>query len=81
MQTFVAICYGYWGRGATEEESLKQLRKAGAGKNDLTTVYCVTHEESQDKPFVDACGSINYHGTNQKIARYVKNKREEIAQV
>ena len=40
MRTFyLAICFGYWGRGDTEEDAMKQCRKAGGSNTDTTMVY------------------------------------------
>lgn len=41
MKMFVAICFGYWGRGETEEAALAQCRKAGGKKKAETFVYRV----------------------------------------
>lgn len=48
MKTYyIAIAYGYWGRGETEEAALKQCRKAGCGKKEKTLVYRVDVETEE----------------------------------
>jgi len=79
MTTYIAICFGYWGRGATEAEALKQLRKAGGGKRDKTVVYVVEHAPDQDKPWVDDYGTMCWHGERAKIAEIVNGKRIDCA--
>ena len=70
MRTFIAICFGYWGRGTTEAEALKQVRKAGGGKKDKTYVYAVTHATDQEKPWVDNYGTMCWHGDRELVAHY-----------
>lgn len=48
MRTYyIAICFGYWGRGADEATALKNCRKAGGGKTDTTMVYRVDVETEE----------------------------------
>lgn len=78
MKTYLAICFGYWSRGATEEEALAQLYKAGGRKRDATVTYVVEHSPTEDKPYVDNYGNICYYGSNTKLAEYVEGKRQPI---
>jgi hypothetical protein len=48
--TYIAICFGYWGKGDTEAKALAQLRKAGGGKKDHTFVYRIEYETGKDAP-------------------------------
>lgn len=85
METmYVAVSFGYWGRGDTEAEAIKQWRKAGGKFRDkfsrAVIVYRITYEAGKDKPFVDGYGSINYYGESVKIAEYNQNgKRKDMA--
>ena len=78
MTTYIAICFGYWGRGKTDMAALTQLRKAGGKAKDFKVIYRNDHEASQDKPYVDDCGTICYHGTLTKITEIKNGKRKEL---
>lgn len=79
---YVALAFGYWGAGETEEEALANCRKAGAKKSERTILYRnVRPAEKAGKehdPTVDDYGNIGYYGTNTKIAEYKKNKRTSL---
>ena len=60
---YIALAFGYWGAGETEEKALANCRKAGAKKSERT---------------VDGYGNIGYYGTNTKIAEYKQNKRTSL---
>jgi len=49
MRTYyIAICFGYWGRGDDEATALKNCHKAGGGKTDTTMVYRITTSIEED---------------------------------
>lgn len=76
---YVAIAFGYWGRGETELEALANCRKAGAKKSEKTIVYQnVRPGEKEGKEFdptVDSYGNINYYGTNTRLYALVRGKK------
>ncbi len=73
---FVAVAFGYWGRGDTQDEAVDQCRKAGAKKRDRTVVYQNDFDEAtlgvkaslENTPYVDSHGGVNYHGELKKVA-------------
>ena len=72
---YIAICFGYWGRGDDEETALKNLRKAGGSKKDKTTIYRIDCEADKDAPFVYSSGTMVWYGDRTKVAEYTKGKR------
>lgn len=76
--TYVAICLGNWGRGATEEEARKNMVKAGGKKSLFTIIYRNERKPTQDAPYVDDWGCINYYGTNERVAEYNHGKRKPV---
>lgn len=88
MTTFIAVAFGYWGRGDTEQKAIDQCRRAGSKKNDTIIVYRndVTDKElSRAKstpeydaaaPYVTDDGCTVYYGTLTKVATIERGKRK-----
>ena len=76
--TYVAICFGYWGRGKTEAIARAQLKKSGGKAKDFTIIYRVEYEAGKAKPYVDDAGSLCFFGVRQKIAEIKNGKRREL---
>lgn len=77
---YLAIAFGYWGRGANEADALKNCRKAGAKKGDKTLIYLneiPANLSKREAPFVDDWGQTNYYGRLALIAEYSRGKRTE----
>ena len=86
---YVAITFGYWGRGSSEQAAIKACRKAGwNGKHDRLIIYRNCYEgiyksAEEDKPTVNSYGMIFFNGRISKIAVYEKgarSKRREIVE-
>ena len=61
--------YGVWGKGKTVQDSIKQVRKAGAKLTDKVVVYEISHYADQEAPSVSDYGSIHYHGNLEKVVK------------
>lgn len=75
MTWFIAVAFGYWGRGATEEKALEECRKAGAKKGEKTILYRIFDSEGREAPYVDDHGYVCYFGIKTEVAVYERNKR------
>jgi hypothetical protein len=74
MTYYVAISFGYWGRGKTEPEAIKQCRKAGADKSDTIHIYRIDCEATDEPPYVTNDGTMCWHGERTKTGSVVKGK-------
>ena len=71
MKTYyIAISYGYWGRGETIAEAKASHHKSGGRKNakDLL-LYRNDNDKNDEKPYVDNYGTICFHGELTKQER------------
>lgn len=78
ITTYIALSYGYWGKGLTEADALTQLKKSGSKKTAKTILFRNDRAANEDSPYVDNYGSIMYHGTLTKIAEINNGKRKEL---
>jgi hypothetical protein len=73
---FVAVSFGYWGRGETEDAALLQHRKAGGVKRgSKIIVYRVDCESAADPPYITDDGTMAWHGERVKVAEIFNGKR------
>jgi hypothetical protein len=74
---FIAVCWGHWGRGHTEEVARAECRKAGGKKIDKMVIFKIESPPESEKPYISEDGMlVTVAGsTRTKIAEYHKGKR------
>ena len=77
MVTVLLVIRGYWGKGETYTEAMRNLKKlSGSLKRGEKYIMKIYNNTEKDDVWIDDCGSVHYHNDKDRENIKVYDGRE-----